>query len=153
MIRKLQITSAVAGALLLCAGAVQAQSPASSRETLSKALEQFAAKAKPALQAEQGPAGKAVSRTDKAEATFIGRIELVDSIDFLDDGTPFRIVVVDANRPIEQFHYIVCLGSSAASTCGRLIEGRRIQFTADVLTIDEGESAGLALFIGKKIKT
>lgn len=106
-----------------------------------------------AAQAERAVAGKAVSRTDKAEATFIGTIYFVEDTDSLDDGTPFRIVALENRRPFDQINFVVCVGGSAVSTCGRLVEGRRVQFTADVLTVEDGESAGLALFIAKKIKT
>ena len=152
MSKKLFAAFALAGALLTVSAA-NAQQPASSREGLTKAMERYAAQVKPSLRAEDGPANKAVPRTDKAEATFIGVTELVDSVDFLDDGTPFRIVAISARRPIDQFHFIVCLGTSAVNTCGRLLEGRRVQFTADVLTIEDGDDAGLALFVAKKVKT
>jgi hypothetical protein len=149
MVRKLVFAAAVA---LLAGSAVQAQQPLSPRESALKAVQLYAAQVKADLRADE-TVTKAVSRTDKAEATFIGTIEVVDAVDFLDDGTPFRIVALSANRPVDQFHFVFCLGGSAVNTCGRLIEGRRVQFTADVLTIDDGESAGLAIFVAKKIKT
>lgn len=152
MSKKLFATLALAGALMTVSAA-NAQGPASAREGLMKSMERYAAQVKPGLRAEDGPADKAVPRTDKAEATFIGVIELVDGVDFLDDGTPFRIVAISARRPVDQFHFIVCLGTSAVNTCGRLLEGRRVQFTADVLTVEDGDSAGLALFVAKKVKT
>ena len=93
---------------------------------------------------------KAVPRTDKAEAVIIGTVEFVDSVDFLDDGTPFRFVDVEARRPFDQFIPVVCLGTSAVNTCGRLVEGRRVQFTGDLLIDDE---TGLALTVVKKVKT
>lgn len=156
MSKRLFATFALAGALLTVSAAT-AQEPLSAREGLSKAVERYAAQVKPALRAEDAPAdrpaNKAVPRTDKAEAVFIGVTELVDGVDFLDDGTPFRIVALSARRPIDQFHFVICLGNSAVNTCGRLIEGRRVQFTADVLTIEDGDEAGLALFVAKKVKT
>lgn len=152
MSKKLFATLALAGALLTVSAA-NAQEPVSARDGLVKAMERYAAQVKPTLRAEDGPANKAVPRTDKAEAIFIGVVELVDSVDFLDDGTPFRIVAISARRPIDQFHYIVCLDTSAVNSCGRLVEGRRVQFTTDVLTIEDGDEAGLALFVVKRIKT
>lgn len=152
MSKKLFATLALAGALLTVSAA-NAQEPVSARDGLVKAVERYAAQVKPSLRAEDGPANKAVPRTDKAEAVFIGVTELVDSVDFLDDGTPFRIVALSARRPIDQFHFVICLGTSAVNTCGRLREGRRVQFTADVLTIEEGDDAGLALFVAKRVKT
>lgn len=148
-----KIVTTLALALFMFAGVASAQDTAASKDALNKALESFAQKVKAELRSSEGPILKAVPRTDKAEATFIGTIALVDDTDFLDDGTPFRIVAIDANRPVEQFHFIFCLGSSFNNSCGRLIEGRRIQFTADVLTLEEGNEAGLALFVAKKIKT
>ena len=152
MSKKLFFSLAIAGALLT-ASATYAQQPLSPREALVKAVERYAAQVKPTLRAEEGPVTKAVPRTDKAEAIFIGTVELVDSTDFLDDGTPFRIVAIDSRRPFDQFHFIVCLGSSSNNACGRLREGRRVQFTTDVLTIEDGDEAGLALFVAKRIKT
>lgn len=151
MSKKLFSTLAIAGALL-ATSAIHAQQPLSARDSATKAVKLYAAQVKVGLRAEESIT-KAVPRTDKAEATFIGYVELVDSVDFLDDGTPFRIVAVDANRPTPQFHFVFCLGNSAVNTCGRLIEGRRVQFTADVLTLEEGDEAGLAIFVAKKVKT
>lgn len=151
MSKKLFATLALAGALLTVS-AVNAQEPVSAREGLVKAVKQYAAQVKAGLRADE-TVTKAVPRTDKAEAVFIGYVDFVDGVDFLDDGTPFRIVVVDSNRPFAQFHNIICLGSSAVNTCGRLREGRRVQFTSDVLTIEDGADAGLALFVAKKVKT
>lgn len=102
---------------------------------------------------EEGFPLKAVPRNDKAEASVIGTVRLVDSTDFLNDGTPFRIVAVEAKRPVTQNVFVVCLGSSFNSSCGRLITGRRVSFTSDLLIIDEGESAGLALLVVKKLQT
>jgi hypothetical protein len=151
MSKRLFSTLAIAGALL-ATSAIQAQQPLPSRDAATKAVKLYAAQVKTSLRAEESIT-KAVPRLDKAEAVFIGRIELVDSVDFLDDGTPFRIVAIDSRRPSAQFHFVFCLGTSAVNTCGRLREGRRVQFTADVLTIEEGDEAGLALFVAKKVKT
>ncbi|HEV8579926.1 MAG TPA: hypothetical protein VGX68_12690 [Thermoanaerobaculia bacterium] len=96
---------------------------------------------------------KGVPRTDKAEATVVGTVTFVDGTDFLDDGTPFRIVEVRAKKPFDQFVYIACLGSSFNSSCGRLPAGRRVSFTSDILVIEDGESAGLALFVAKKLQS
>lgn len=151
MSKRLFSTLAIAGALL-ATSAVHAEQPLSSRDTTTKAVKLYAAQVKAGLRAEES-INKAVPRTDKAEAVFIGFVDFIDGVDFLDDGTPFRIVVVDSNRPFAQFHNIICLGTSAVNTCGRLREGRRVQFTADVLTIEDGAEAGLALFVAKKVKT
>jgi hypothetical protein len=96
---------------------------------------------------------KAVPRTDKAEAAVIGAVVFVDDTSFLDDGTPFRIVAVHARRPFDQDVFVVCLGSSFNNTCGRLALGRRASFTTDVLVIEDGDSAGLALFVVKRLST
>lgn len=151
MSKKLFSTLAIAGALL-ATSAIHAQQPMSSRDSATKAVKLYAAKVKAGLHAEESIT-KAVSRTDKSEAVFIGTVDFVDSVDFLDDGTPFRIVAIDSRRPVLQFHFVFCLGNSAVNTCGRLIEGRRVQFTSDVLTLDEGDEAGLAIFVAKKVKT
>ncbi|HEV8581117.1 MAG TPA: hypothetical protein VGX68_18795 [Thermoanaerobaculia bacterium] len=103
--------------------------------------------------ADPGLALKAVPRADKAEAIVIGSISFVDGTDFLSDGTPFRIVVVHAKKPFNQDVFIVCLGSSFNNSCGRLALGRRASFTTDVLVIEDGDNAGLALFVVKKLVT
>lgn len=148
-----KIFPTLALALFVFAGVASAQEAASSRDALAKALEGYAAKIKAELRSGEGAVPKAVPRTDKAEATFIGTLALIDDTDFLDDGTPFRLVAIDASRPVDQFHFIFCLGSSSVNSCGRLREGRRVQFTADVLTVEDGDNAGLALFVAKRIKT
>lgn len=148
-----KIFTTLALALFVFAGVASAQDAADSKDALTKALQDYAAQVKAALPSGEGVVPKAVPRLDKADATFIGTLELIDDIDFLDDGTPFRIVAIRARRPIDQFHFIFCLGSSFTNSCGRLREGRRIQFTADVLTIEDGDEAGLALFVVKNIRT
>jgi hypothetical protein len=100
---------------------------------------------------DQGPQLKAVPRTDKAEAIVIGSIVFVDSTDFLSDGTPFRIVVAHAKKPFDQDVFIACLGTAFNNSCGRLGLGRRASFTADILVVEDGDSAGLALFVVKKL--
>lgn len=135
---------------LFTASATLAEEPRSkSAEAMEKAFEAYMNRPGVLQQID----ANAVSRTDKAEATVIGKLVLVDDVDFLDDGTPFRLVAVESKRPFLQDVLIFCLGSSAVNTCGRLTEGRRIQFTADVLVVEDGESAGLALFVAKKIRT
>src|SRR5918999_1483762 len=141
MIKRLCVVAAAA--LLAFAVAAEAQQRPTSA-AIEKALENYVRQMD--VQAEdQGPQLKAVPRTDKAESTVIGEVDLVDATDFLDDGTPFRIVAVFTNRPFSQDIFVVCLGSALNTQCGRLALGRRAQFTADVLVVEEGESAGLAL--------
>jgi len=96
---------------------------------------------------------KAVPRTDKAEASVIGSVVFVDGVDFLSDGTPFRIVVIHSKKAFDQDVFIACLGTAFTNSCGRLIEGRRASFTADILVVEDGDSAGLALFVVKKLVT
>ena len=134
--------------LLMGSSAAQAAPDA---EAVKAALSAYLAAAEPA--AGEGPMTKAVPRTDKAESTVIGRVALVDATDFLADGTPFRIVAVNSRKPIDQFIYVVCLGSAFNTSCGRLPQGRRVQFVSDLLIVEEGESAGLALLIVKKQQT
>jgi len=131
--------------------AMAQQRPDVSSPAVQKALENYLrlADARPEPDAQL----KVVSRTDKAEAVMIGSVDLVDDTNFLDDGTPFRIVAVYAKKPFDQDAFVVCLGSSWNSTCGRLIEGRRVSFTSDVLVIEDGDNAGLALFVVKKLST
>jgi hypothetical protein len=148
-----KIFTTFALALFVLAGAAGAQDAAASKDALAQALADYATQVKAELRSGEGAVPKAVPRQDKAEATFIGTVALVDATDFLDDGTPFRLVAIDTNRPFDQFHFIFCLGGSFNNSCGRLREGRRVQFTADVLTIEEGDQAGLALFVAKRIKT
>jgi hypothetical protein len=151
MSKRIFVALAVLGALLALSTAGFAQEQAGV-SPIQKAIEKYLREGNLRI-AEEGPGLKAVPRTDKAEATIIGEVFLVDSTDFLDDGTPFRFVGVESNRPFFQDIFVVCLGGSFNSACGRLREGRRVQFTADVVIIEEGESAGLALLFVKKIKT
>ena len=150
---RFRVALALAGALLILSGTAFAQQrPSSSSPGLQKALQEYMSQAREVREDEGFPL-KAVSRTDKAEASVIGTVLLVDSTDFLDDGTPFRIVAVESKKPTTQNVFVVCLGSSFNTSCGRLITGRRASFTSDLLIIDEGESAGLALLVVKKLQT
>ena len=137
--------------LLLGSAAAQA-APAPDRGAVAAALSAYLASAE-ATPAEREAPAKAVPRTDKAESVVIGRTVLVDATEFLDDGTPFRIVAVNSRRPFDQNIFVVCLGSALNTACGRLRLGGRVQFTSDLVIVEEGESAGLALLIVKKIKT
>jgi hypothetical protein len=150
---RFRVALACAGALLVLSGTAFAQQrPSSSSPAIQKALQEYMSQAEE-TRGDEGFPLKAVSRTDKAESTVIGAVVFVDGTDFLDDGTPFRIVVVESKRPTTQDVYVVCLGSSFNNSCGRLGIGRRAQFTSDLLVVDEGESAGLALLIVKKLQT
>lgn len=99
-----------------------------------------------------GPLEKAVPRTDKAEAQIIGSVLDVDSLNFTSDGTPFRIIALNQNRPVSQFILVVCFGSSSATTCGRLALGKRVYFTADLLVVQDGDNAGFPLLIAKRLQ-
>ena len=137
--------------LLLGSAAAQA-APAPDRDAVAAALSAYLASAEAAPAEGEAPT-KAVPRTDKAESVVIGRTVLVDATEFLDDGTPFRIVAVNSRKPFDQNVFVVCLGSAFNTACGRLRLGGRVQFTSDLLIVEEGESAGLALLVVKKIKT
>lgn len=144
--RKGILMLAVVAGLLTTAGAVQAQQNGHAGKALSHALDVYVQHASPQLDVDLQ---KSVSRTDKAEAVVIGSVALVDSIHFLDSGTPFRIVLVSSNKPLSQLVPIICLGSSSVVTCGRLGTGRRVSFTGDLLLDDDG----LALIVAKKLQT
>lgn len=152
---RFRVALVLAGALLAVSGTAFAQQrPSSSSPALQKALQEYVRQAQAeGTRGDEGFPLKAVSRTDKAESTVIGTVSFVDGTDFLDDGTPFRIVIVESRKPITQDVYVVCLGSSFNSSCGRLGIGRRVSFTSDLLVVDEGDSAGLALLIVKKLQT
>lgn len=132
------------------AGAQQRLTP--SGAAIEKALENYARQMDRRV-VETDVQLKAVPRTDKAEATVIGSIVFVDSTDFLSDGTPFRIVVVHSNKAFNQDVFIACLGTAFNNSCGRLGLGRRASFTADILVVEDGDNAGLALFVVKKLVT
>lgn len=99
-----------------------------------------------------GPLEKKVPKVDKAEGQIIGTVLEVDSLLFTSDGTPFRIVALRQNKPVSQFILIVCLGSSASSTCGALPVGKRVQFTTDLLVVQDGDNAGFPLLIAKRLQ-
>jgi len=136
---------------VLSSAAFAQQRPPVSSGAVQKALENYLRLAD--VRPDSDLQLKSVSRTDKAEAVMIGTVDLVDSTSFLDDGTPFRIIAVYTKKPFDQDAFVVCLGSSWNNTCGRLVEGRRASFTSDVLVIEDGDNAGLALFVVKKLST
>ena len=138
-------------ALAAAAGAQQRLTGSSA--AIEKALANYARQQRDDGTADPGFLLKAVPRTDKAEAAVIGAVDFVDSTNYLSDGTPFRIVVVFARKPFNQDVYVVCLGSAFNTTCGRLGLGRRASFTADILVVEDGDSAGLALFVVKRLQT
>jgi hypothetical protein len=144
--RKGILMFAVVASLLTMAGAVQAQQNGHASQALSHALDVYVQHASPRLDVDLQ---KSVPRTDKAEAALIGAVALVDDIHFLSSGTPFRIVIVSSNKPLFQLVPIVCLGSSSVVTCGRLVNGRRVSFTGDLLIDDDG----LAIIVAKKLQT
>ena len=136
----------------LSGAAVAQERPTRSGAAIEKALINYVRQMEE-QPADQGLPLKAVPRADKAEAVVVGAVALVDGTDFLSDGTPFRIVVAHAKKPFDQDVFVVCLGSSFNNSCGRLALGRRASFTTDVLVIEDGDSAGLALFVVKKLAT
>jgi len=151
MVKKLCII--LAGLSVALAGAAGAQERLTgSSAAIEKALSMYA-REMDGRTTDQDSQVKAVPRADKAEAAVIGAIAFVDSTHFLSDGTPFRIVAVHTSKPFGQDVFVVCLGSSFNSTCGRLGIGRRASFTADVLVVQSGSSAGLALFVVKRLQT
>ena len=134
----------------LLLGAVSAGAAELDRAGVVAALTAYRAAAEPAES--EGPPTKAVPRIDKAEATIIGSIDFISESDVLDDGTPWRIVIVESRRPFAQYHTVACVGAVANAACGRLLGGR-VQFTADLVSIQDGDDAGLVLLVSKKIKT
>jgi hypothetical protein len=154
MAKKLCITLALAVLLFAVSGTALAQEAATgSSAAIERMLDQYVRQMEENGPPEPGPQLKAVPRADKAEATVIGVVVLVDSTNFLSDGTPFRIVAVKANKPFTQNVFVVCLGSAFNTSCGHLGLGKRVSFTSDILVVDEGDSAGLALFVAKKLQT
>ena len=154
--KQFRVTLALAG-IALSSTAFTQQRPDISRSAVQKAMADYAqetvARQTEAASVEEGFPTKAVSRTDKAESVVIGTVSLVGGTDFLDDGTPFRIVAVRSQKPISQNVFVVCIGSSLNTSCGRLTNGKRASFTSDVIVIDEGDEAGLALLFVKKLQT
>ena len=134
----------------LALGVASAGAAEVDRAGVVAALQAYLASAEPAPSHE--PSAKAVPRTDKAEATIIGSIDFISESDLLDDGTPWRLVVVQSRKPFAQYHYVACVGAAANTACGRL-RGGRVQFTADLVSVQDGEDAGFVLLISKKIKT
>jgi hypothetical protein len=150
MTKRLCVT--LAGVLFALSAVAGAQERPTRSSAIEKALINYV-RNMDAQTADPGQPLKAVPRSDKAEAVVIGSIEFVDATDFLSDGTPFRIVAVHAKKPFDQDVFVVCLGSSFNSSCGRLSLGRRASFTTDVLVVEDGDSAGLALFVVKRMTT
>jgi hypothetical protein len=99
-----------------------------------------------------GPLEKKVPKVDKAEAQIIGAVLEVDALHFTSGGTPFRIIALDQNKPVSQFILVVCLGSSASTTCGSLPLGKRVQFTTDLVVVQDGANAGFPLLFAKRLQ-
>jgi len=153
MSQRFCVACALVGLLLTIAGSALAQEPpAGSSAVIARALEQYLQEGGIEERGEDLQL-KAVPRADKAEAAVIGGVSFVDATDFLSDGTPFRIIAVTSNRPFTQEVLVVCLGASFNASCGRLALGKRVSITSDILVIDSGDNAGLALFIVKKLQT
>jgi hypothetical protein len=151
MSKRLLVTLAAAVALLATSGAVFAQ-PQTTLDNITEALKRYARQGGDLGLPDEGPLSKAVPRTDKAEAVVTGVLFFVSDVDFLDDGTPLRFVAIESRRPFAQDLLIACLGSSSVNACGRLVEGRRVQITSDLIALED-EDAGLYLLIAKKIQT
>jgi len=141
--RRFLVALTATGVLLASVTAAQAQER---KPGFEGALQSYVQMNKPGI--ERG-LEKAVPRTDKAESTVVGVLTFIDSVDFLDDGTPFRLVFVDSKKPLRQEIPIFCLGSSAVNTCGRLGLRRRVSFTSDILVDDDG----FAIFVAKRVQT
>jgi hypothetical protein len=99
-----------------------------------------------------GPLEKKVPKVDKAEGQIIGAVLDVDDLRFTSDGTPFRIIALRQNKPVSQFILVVCIGSSASSTCGNLPVGKRVQFTTDLVVVQDGDNAGFPLLFAKRLQ-
>lgn len=78
-----------------------------------------------AAQSLEQPGERAVSRTDKDAFTIIGSVFIYDT-DFLSDGTPITVGIMDVARPLRQDLYFSCIGSIASACRGtgrRQLEG------------------------------
>ena len=143
-----KITLWVVCGLLVAVASAGAADP--DRASVAAALSEYLAATEP--QPSDEPAAKAVPRTDKAEATIIGSIDWITESGVLDDGTPWRLVVVQSRKPFTQFHWVACVGAKLNAACGQL-RGGRVQFTADLVSVQDGEDTGLVVLVARKVKS
>jgi len=117
---------------------------------IHQALEQLRSATRAGLTADSED--RRVPAADRADAFVTGKVLVVGDLDFLSDGTPFRIVAVQDRKPILQNVFMTCLGPGFSTACGRLVPGRRVSFNSWILVLQDGDSAGLALLVATRVQ-
>jgi hypothetical protein len=99
------------------------------------------------------PDAKAIPRKDTSETNLTGAVAGVGDLDFLSDGTPFRVVVFRTRTWIDQLTPVVCLDNLSLGACATLHVGQRIQTNNYIYTFQDGDFTALSLFYVKTIRT
>jgi hypothetical protein len=97
-------------------------------------------------------ATKAISRKDLTDASITGPVVLVGDLTFLDDGEPFRVLILQTHTWMNQLVPLICL-DNLASTCGTLHANQRIATTSNIFAFQDGEFEALSLFYVRVLRT
>ena len=95
---------------------------------------------------------KAISRKDLTDASITGPVVAVGDLNFLDDGTPFRVLILETRTWLHQLVPLVCVDNLATS-CGALHVNQRIATTNNIFAFQDGEFEALSLFYVRVLRT
>ena len=95
---------------------------------------------------------KAISRKDLTDASITGPIVAVGDLTFLDDGEPFRVLILQTHTWLSQLVPLICLDNFATS-CGALHVNQRIATTSNIFAFQDGDFEALSLFYVRVLRT
>jgi hypothetical protein len=95
---------------------------------------------------------KAISRKDLTDASITGPVVAVGDLNFFDDGTPFRILILETRTWLHQLLPLVCVDNFAFS-CGAVHVNQRIATTNNIFAFQDGEFDALSLFYVRVLRT
>jgi hypothetical protein len=98
------------------------------------------------------PDTKAISRKDLTDASITGPVVAVGDLNFLDDGQPFRVLILQTRTWTSQLVPLVCF-DNLATACGNLHINQRIATTSDIFAFQDGEFEALSLFYVRVLRT
>ncbi len=124
----------------------------SESQVLSLSPQQLAA-FEAAVKLSQDPSDtKAISRKDLTDASITGPIVAVGDLNFLDDGEPFRVLILQTHTWLSQLVPLICM-DSFASSCGALHVNQRIATTSNIFAFQDGDFEALSLFYVRVLRT
>jgi hypothetical protein len=97
-------------------------------------------------------AGKAISRKDLTDASITGPVVAVGDLEFLDDGEPIRVLILQTHTWMTQLVPLICL-DNLASSCGALHVNQRIATTNNIFSFQDGDFEALSLFYVRVLRT